>query len=443
MRISLLNGLKPKQIRMLLWWADKCESRQFKVRFPDRKYKAQYTPPELALRHGLKLDEIRKVIRGYKNKRIEKIVFDAIKPYLFKKNSINLKQQYQQRKNNNHIKPNDRLLTRISEPYKKKKERKTRAFSSGYNSAVECEYLQEFLNFTRIERNYSDTTITTYQGKLIRYLSFLNDRGKSIEDVKPSDVFELLESLTLMGLSPQSRGQQLSAIRMFHRFLIDEDYLSNSPAEGLGYPKIPKKVPRILNIEEIELILAQTDITTLIGIRDRAMIDFLYAAGVRVGELLTVRIGSLDLKKGIVRVFGKGRKERIVCIHDKAIDSIQLYLNESRPLLATKESSDVLFLNHRGKPLTRQGIGKVIKHYGRKAGIKKRIFPHLFRHSFATHMVMGGANERVVQELMGHADISSTQIYTHLDRKFLGDVLKKYHPMSKYNYQPRPGKSLP
>lgn len=261
--------------------------------------------------------------------------------------------------------------------------------------------------------------------------------------MKPSDVFELLESLTLLGFSPQSRGSQLTAIKMFHRFLIKEEYLTSNPAEALGYPKIPKKVPRILNVEEIEKIIEQTDITTPIGVRDRAMIEFLYATGVRVGELLKIEIGGLHLKKGFAIVFGKGRKERVVCIYDQAIDSIQLYLNESRPLLATRKSSDVLFLNHRGKPLTRMGIWQIIKRYALEAGIKKRIYPHLFRHSFATHMVMGGANLRVVQMLLGHSDISSTQIYTHLDRKFLGDMHAKCHPLAKYNYQPRPGKNLP
>jgi len=195
-RISLLYGLKPDEIRMLLWWADESERKRLKQEFPDKKYEPKYTVTAIALRHGLQRDEVNKVIRGYKNKKIEKIVFDAIKPYFFEKNSINLKQQYQQRKISKQkkddtlltqlavteidkitTKPNDCLLTRISKPPKKKKERKTRAFSSGYNSAVECEYLCEFLNYMRIERNYSDTTITTYRESLTRYLIFLNDRS--------------------------------------------------------------------------------------------------------------------------------------------------------------------------------------------------------------------------------------------------------------------------
>jgi len=227
-RKSLLDGLKPEQIRMLLWWADKEERRKFKEYLPDGEYIPRYTLTALAKHKGVTEDEISRVIIGYKSLRVEKIVLDAIRPYLWAKNSRELKDQYQQR-----------------ESPKEKKERETRPLESKCSLAAD-EYLQEFLNYMRIERNYSATTITTYQGNLIRYLSFLNDRGKSIEDVKPSDVSELLGLLTDMGLAPQTRGHQLTAIKMFHRFLIKEEYLTSNPAEALCSPKISKKVPLII-----------------------------------------------------------------------------------------------------------------------------------------------------------------------------------------------------
>ncbi len=339
MKKRILDGLKPDQIRRLLWWADEEERRKFKEYLPDGEYIPRFTITALAKHKGVTEDEISRVIMGYKSLRVEKIVSDAIRPYLWAKNSRELKDKYQQRK--------------TSKSPKEKKERKNASLESkGTLAADECLY--EFLNFMKIERNYSNNTITTYQGNLIRYLAFLNARSKSIEDVKRSDVVELLASLASLGSAPASRGQQLTAIRMFHRFLINEEYLSNNPAEGISSPKIPKKLPDILEVEEIEQIIAQTDLSTPKGIRDRAMIEFLYATGARVGELVKIAIRSLYLKKGFAIVFGKGSKERIVCIHEKAIDCINLYLNESRPLIATSKSSDVLFLNHRGKPLTRQ-----------------------------------------------------------------------------------------
>lgn len=295
------------------------------------------------------------------------------------------------------------------------------------------DYLADFLDFLRIEKNAAKNTALSYQNDLKRYLAFLRKKGFSdLAEVHASDILELVYLLRNIGYAPASSARNLSAIRMFHRFLVRESILEIDPTINISFPKQPKNLPDTLNQFEIELILEQPTMTNNIGIRDKAMLEFLYATGLRVSELITINNSDLFFKEGFVRVVGKGSKERIIPIGDKAIQSTNVYLAKVRPQLAKiGKSRDFLFLNWRGQALTRMGFWKILRSYVVKAGIKKKISPHTFRHSFATHLIEGGADLRAVQEMLGHADISSTQIYTHLDREYLKEVHRNFHPREK------------
>lgn len=296
------------------------------------------------------------------------------------------------------------------------------------------EYLHEFLNFLRIEKNAAQNTIDSYQNDLSRYLCFLKDRGISaLSQISPSDILALIQSLNEIGFSSSSNARNLSAIRMFHRFLLREDYTKTNPTANISFPKQPQYLPHALTQAEIEMILQQPDLSDSKGQRDKAMLEFLYAAGLRVSELLSCQISDLFFKDGFIRVVGKGSKERIVPIGEQAIHFTNLYLKNVRPLIArVGKSASHVFLSMRGTPLSRMGFWKILRRYVASAGIKKKASPHTFRHSFATHLLEGGADLRAVQEMLGHADISSTQIYTHLDREYLKEVHRSFHPREKY-----------
>lgn len=296
------------------------------------------------------------------------------------------------------------------------------------------ETLKEFLNFLNIEKNASSNTIKSYHNDLKRYKTFLQEQGvKNFSDVAPSHIFGLLAKLKGDGFTSASSARNLSAIRMFHQFLVREGYLKQNPSYNISFPKLVKYLPDSLNQVEIEKILQQPDLSEPKGVRDKAMLEFLYATGLRVSELITMPISNLFFSEGFIKVFGKGKKERIVPIGDQAIYYTNLYLKNVRPLIAKiNKSGDFLFLNWRGMPLTRMGFWKILRSYVVNAGIKKKTSPHTFRHSFATHLIEGGADLRAVQEMLGHADISSTQIYTHLDREYLKEVHRSFHPREKY-----------
>ncbi|MFQ6114364.1 MAG: site-specific tyrosine recombinase XerD [bacterium] len=297
------------------------------------------------------------------------------------------------------------------------------------------EYLTEFLNFLRIEKNAAANTVSSYQNDLNRYLTFLKNRGfNSLEQVQASDILALIQCLNTIGYAPASSVRNLSAIRMFHRFLVGEDYLQVDPTINISFPKRSKNLPSVLDHSEIALILEQPDPTQPKGLRDKAMLEFLYATGVRVSEIISIRNSDLFLPEGFIRVMGKGSKERLVPIGAQAIDYTYRYIKDVRPLIIKKKrvSQDVVFLNWHGKPLTRMGFWKILRTYVTEAGLKKKVSPHTFRHSFATHLIEGGADLRAVQEMLGHADISSTQIYTHLDREYLKEVHRNFHPREKY-----------
>ncbi|MFQ5604570.1 MAG: site-specific tyrosine recombinase XerD [bacterium] len=299
-------------------------------------------------------------------------------------------------------------------------------------------YLDEFLNFLRIEKNAAKNTTLSYQNDLDRYFLFLTYRGvKDLNEVRPSDILALIHELRTLGYAPSSSARNLSAIRMFHQFLIGENYVRLDPSSNISFPKQAQKLPDTLSQPEIELILQQPNVAEDKGLRDKAMLEFLYASGLRVSELITIRNSDLFFEDGFIRVIGKGNKERIVPIGEQAIFFTNQYLSGVRPhITRAGKSGDYLFLNWRGGPLSRMGFWKILRYYVNQSGIKKQISPHTFRHSFATHLIEGGADLRAVQEMLGHADISSTQIYTHLDRDYLKEVHQNFHPREKFKTPP-------
>lgn len=293
--------------------------------------------------------------------------------------------------------------------------------------------LDDFLLHLRFERNAAANTIQSYKRDLHRYLEFLGQQGlASLDEITPQQILQLLTQLREMGFSPASTARNLSAIRMFHRFALQEGWTSVDPSENIQLPRLGLRLPHALDVHEVETLLEQPDTTQPLGLRDRALLEFLYATGVRVSELVALKRADLYLEEGFVRVFGKGGKERIVPVGLQAVEWAQRYLREVRPILAARgRPRDTVFLNWRGNPLTRMGFWKIVKTYADDSGIKKKVSPHTLRHSFATHLIEGGADLRAVQEMLGHADISTTQIYTHLDRAYLKEVHRTYHPREK------------
>ncbi len=290
--------------------------------------------------------------------------------------------------------------------------------------------VQDFINYLRVERHLSVNTIQAYRTDLERYCQFLTEN--QITDpsaIRFGKIQEYINVLSELELAPASLARNFSSIRAFHAFLLDENLTSEDPTVLLQSPRLPRRLPRVLEVNEIEMILDSIDHTTQKGIRDRAIIETLYSTGVRVSELINLKLSDLSLHQGILRVYGKGRKERIVPFGERAAQEVKTYLTAVRGLLMRyQKSRDHLFLNLRGAPLTRMGVWKIIQEYVRLADIRKPISPHVFRHSFATHLLEGGANLRAVQEMLGHANIATTQIYTHLDHAYLIEQHRTFHP---------------
>jgi integrase/recombinase XerD len=292
-------------------------------------------------------------------------------------------------------------------------------------------HLENFLDYLSLEQNLAVNTIDSYRNDLRRYLEFLKTKKNYADpkQVTQKDISAFIQLLNALGLSPKSISRNLSAIRSFHKYLMKEDLLENDPAENVDLPKLPKILPAVLDIAEVIRILEQPDTLEHLGVRDRAMLELIYACGLRISELLSIKQIEFHSEAGFLRVFGKGSKERIVPVGDVASNWVVYYQEKVRPhLLGKEKSADVLFLNARGKKMSRMGFWKMLRKYTTMAGIKKEVTPHTFRHSFATHLLEGGADLRVVQELLGHSDISTTQIYTHIDREYLKEVHRTFHP---------------
>lgn len=289
--------------------------------------------------------------------------------------------------------------------------------------------LDRFLNYLVVERGLSRNTIEAYSHGLNRFLNHLRKKGiEEAERISKLEIREFLLALKRKGLSSKTVARNLVSIRTFLRFLNEEGLLRVNPAEEIESPKLAKTLPEILSLEEVEALLEQPDIRTARGIRDRSMLEMLYATGMRVSELVGLQVNHVRPEAGYVLLFGKGSKERIVPIGLEAMAWMRRYMEGPRISLLKNKEGPYLFVNRSGKPMSRQQFWKIIKAYGRKAGFRKRISPHLLRHSFASHLLEKGADLRSVQLMLGHADISTTQIYTHVTGERLKKIHQKYHP---------------
>lgn len=289
--------------------------------------------------------------------------------------------------------------------------------------------LDQFFHYLIVEKGLSKKTIEAYSHDLHRFVDYLHSKG--IADVQKAgklDVRTFLVTLKRKDLSSRTIARNLVALRTFFRFMIQEGHLEVSPAEELESPAMAKKLPEILTLKEVERLLEQPNTQTLLGMRDRAMLELLYATGMRVSELVQIPINQINVEGGFVLLYGKGAKERVVPIGGEAMKWATLYMKTARGTLAKGRESPLLFINRSGRGLSRQRFWKSIKEYGQKAGIKKRVTPHLLRHSFASHLLERGADLRSVQMMLGHSDISTTQIYTHVAGERLKKIHQRHHP---------------
>lgn len=290
--------------------------------------------------------------------------------------------------------------------------------------------LQAYLRSLSLEKGFSNNTVFSYENDLKRYVQFLNDQKISrVEQITSSKIQDYSELLSKLGLAAASVARNFSAIRSFHKFLIEEDLTKNNPTEFLETPHLSRKLPEILSVDDISKLMNCPDVESPNGIRDRAILECLYGCGLRVSELIDLKIENLFVDEEMLRVFGKGSKERIIPIGEEALYWLKLYLARVRPILTRGVTSrNRIFLNRFGKHLSRMGMWKIIQKYVRQANISQRVYPHIFRHSFATHLLENGADLRAVQEMLGHVDISTTQIYTHLSKQYIKEVYKEHHP---------------
>ncbi len=291
------------------------------------------------------------------------------------------------------------------------------------------EYIDSFIDYLNVERGLSVNTLIAYRKDLDFYMEFLKTRKiQSLSNTTKSEIFDFLLNLKDKGLASNSIVRRLTAVKVFYRFLTRESILKEDPTSLIESPKIWKKIPDTLSLNEVELLLSAPNLRNSQGIRDKAIMEVFYATGMRVSEVSNLKVSNLNLEVGFVRCIGKGDKERIIPLGRKAIEYLKRYLENSRPKLLGKNACDYLFLSRFGSHISRQSLWKLIKSYARKAGIKKPIKPHLLRHSFATHLLERGADLRSVQEMLGHANIATTQIYTHVNKDRLRMIHKTYHP---------------
>jgi integrase/recombinase XerD len=288
--------------------------------------------------------------------------------------------------------------------------------------------LDRFLEHLVVERGLAQNSLEAYRSDLARYGSYLKGRQKQVTALDRAEVPRYLLVLREAGLSPRSVARHLAAIRQFHRFLVREGHSTDDPTAHLESPRPWRRLPTVLSSEEVERLLAVQETTSPQVLRDHAMLEVLYASGLRVSELVGLRLADLDLGVGMVRILGKGDKERLVPLGEVAVVSLRAYLAHGRPRLEKRLACPYVFLGRHGRGLTRQTFWQLLKRYVGAAGITKRVTPHTLRHSFATHLLERGADLRSVQLMLGHADIGTTQIYTHLSRAHLKAIYDKHHP---------------
>lgn len=291
--------------------------------------------------------------------------------------------------------------------------------------------IDSFILFLELEKSLSDNTIASYTYDIRKFKDFLRImKVNSFADVNENHIEKFLAYLR-KEFKSSSNARILSSLRQFYDFLLNSKYpekLGYNPFENFDSPKLERKLPEILIVEEIDKMFSKADVTNSLGLRDKAILEIMYACGLRVSELINLKVSNIWIDDELVQVFGKGSKERVIPIGRQALEWIKLYLAKSRTSIANPRSEDYLFLNWRGKKLSRMAIWNIIDKYSKMAGIDKKMHPHILRHSFATHLLEGGADLRSVQEMLGHSDISTTQIYTHVDITYLKEIYKGSHP---------------
>lgn len=290
-------------------------------------------------------------------------------------------------------------------------------------------YIKQFVHYLKIERSLAENSIFAYQQDVVKLKDFCESYQLSPIHIQTGHLKQFIAALFDLGLSARSQARIISGWKQFFDFLILEDLRNDDPSEGLEMPKIGRKLPEVLTIEEIDRIIAQIDLGTAEGQRNKAIIETLYSCGLRVSELVNLRFEDCFFEEGFVRVIGKGNKERLVPVSPSVIEEVGTYVATDRPLVPNKKGQEAyVFLNRRGAQLTRVMIFTIIKNLATLAGIQKNISPHTFRHSFATHLIEGGANLRAIQDMLGHESITTTEIYTHLDQRFLREAILSFHP---------------
>lgn len=292
------------------------------------------------------------------------------------------------------------------------------------------EALEDYLHFLRIEKQMADNTISAYQTDLSNYIEQLSKWGVStLQDVTKENIQQHLRSQKLEGKSARTLSRKVASIRSFHQFALRERLADHDPSYQIEHPQFDSVLPKFLTIDEVDALTTAIPKDKAQGVRDYALIELLYATGMRISECTQLDIEDIQLTMGFVRVTGKGQKERIIPLNQTSVHLIQTYVEQARPKLFKPGGDDkALFINQAGKRLTRQGIAKLMKQHATRAGLTKEITPHLMRHTFATHLIENGADLRAVQEMLGHSDISTTQIYTHIGKKRLKEVYKEFHP---------------
>jgi len=293
---------------------------------------------------------------------------------------------------------------------------------------IDEELVESFLNYLIVECGLSENTIKGYKSDLRNFSNYLKNKGiKRFQDLRANMIVNYIEKEKQRGLSENSISRSLVTAKMFYKYMITEGKISRNPMSSINSPKLQKHLPEVLHYKAVEKMLQVPDCNEKLGIRDKAILELMYATGARVSEVATIKVSWVSLDYGFIRCQGKGSKQRIVPIGTEATNAVRKYLQDVRPLLSKGKDGETLFLSRTGKKLRRENIWELVRKYAKCAGIKN-VSPHTLRHSFATHLLEGGADLRSVQEMLGHANISTTQIYTHVDRKYLKSIHQKFHP---------------
>lgn len=288
--------------------------------------------------------------------------------------------------------------------------------------------VQDFLHHLRVERGLAANTVIAYGQDLAKFTRFLKTKARQPKQLRHGELNEFFRRLSGQGLSATSIARCLNAVRMFYRYLIVEKIVTEDPTAQIRAPRTWKTLPRFLTLDEVDRLLSAPDPLTPLGVRDAAMVELLYATGLRVSELISLKMEEVNLAEGYLTCVGKGNKERLVPMGRRAAGTLRGYLEKGRPAFPGSPGAATLFVNNRGRPLTRQGFWKILKKHGRTIGLRGKLSPHVLRHSFATHLLERGADLRSLQMMLGHADISTTQIYTHVNRERLKRIYRDFHP---------------